>query len=322
MPVPRSTYRVQVRPDFDLARTAGIVDYLAALGVTHVYSAPLLQAVPGSTHGYDVADHSRVSTELGGNAGLETLIAAIRRHRLGLIVDIVPNHAGVRVPEANPAWWDVLRLGPHSPYARWFDIDWTQGPLRLPILPDDQAVADIRLDAEQLHFRDQRVPIAPGTAEGSAAEVHARQHYRLVAGSRADTELNYRRFFAVSELAGLRVEEPEVFAATHAEVLRWYAAGFVDGIRIDHPDGLRDPAGYLTRLSAAAPTAWLVVEKILEPGEQLPAWPVAGTTGYDALRDIDGLFVDPDAEAAFTALDTEFTGTEMDWPALVRSCKL
>ncbi|MBI3688712.1 MAG: malto-oligosyltrehalose synthase [Actinobacteria bacterium] len=321
MPVPASTYRVQVRPGFDLTDAAELVGYLAELGVTHLYSAPLLQAVPGSAHGYDVADHARVNAELGGSAGLETLVAALRRHGLGLVVDIVPNHAGVRVPGANPAWWDVLRLGPDSSYAPWFDIDWSQGPLRLPILADDAALADLRLDGDELHYWEHRVPLAPGTAGGTATEVHARQHYRLVAAHRADTELNYRRFFAISELAALRVEDPVVFAATHAEVLRWYAAGFVDGIRIDHPDGLRDPAGYLARLRAAAPDAWLVVEKILEPGERLPPWPVAGTTGYDVLRDVDALFVDPAAESAFTALDTDLTGTVTDWHQLVRSCK-
>src|SRR5262249_17947679 len=136
---------------------------------------------------------------------------------------------------------------------------------------------------------------------------------RLVALRQAGTGINYRRFFAISTLAGLRVEDPEVFDRTHQEVLRWYAAGDLDGIRVDHPDGLRDPTGYLRRLHAAAPDAWLVVEKILEPGEELPrTWPVAGTTGYDTLREVCGLFVDTAAEPAFTALDAELTAATTD----------
>jgi (1->4)-alpha-D-glucan 1-alpha-D-glucosylmutase len=318
----RTTYRVQVQPDFDLAATAELADYLAALGVSHLYSAPLLQAAPGSVHGYDVVDPTRVNAELGGEAGRQKLVAALRRHDLGLVVDIVPNHTGVAVPAANPAWWDVLRLGPGSPYAGWFDIDWSRGRLLVPVLADDPDAAEqLRVVDGELRYYEHRFPLAPGTGGGSPAEVHDRQHYRLVSWRWANDHLNYRRFFAVTELAGLRVEDPAVFDATHAEVLRWYAEGGVDGIRVDHPDGLRDPAGYLARLRAAAPAAWLVVEKILERGERLPAWPVAGTTGYDALREVCPLFVDPAAEPAFTALDTELTGRFTEWPELVYACK-
>jgi (1->4)-alpha-D-glucan 1-alpha-D-glucosylmutase len=318
---PVSTYRIQVRPGprggcsappqpgsasapagFDLAATEAVVDYLAALGVTHLYSAPLLAAVPGSAHGYDVADPTRINPELGGSEALAALVGRLRAAGMGLVLDIVPNHAGVAVPAANPAWWSVLRDGPGSPYAAWFDIDWSR-PLLLPVLADDrEALERLAVDGDELVYGDHRYPIAPGTGEGEPREVHERQHYRLVNWRRGGAELTYRRFFAVSELAGLRVEDPEVFAATHAEILRWYRAGALDGIRIDHPDGLRDPAGYLRRLADHAPDAWLVVEKILEGDEELPAdWPVAGTTGYDALREICGVFLDPAAEADFPA---------------------
>jgi (1->4)-alpha-D-glucan 1-alpha-D-glucosylmutase len=314
---PTSTYRIQVRPDFGLAETAAQAGYLAALGVTHLYSAPLLQAAPGSPHGYDVVDHSRVNAELGGEPGRQALLAELRAHRLGLVVDIVPNHAGVAVPAANPAWWDTLRLGPHSPYASWFDIDWDRAPLLVPVLADTpDATVDLRLEDGELRYFEHRFPVAPGTGGGTPQQVHERQHYRLVSWRLAGSQLNYRRFFAVSTLAGLRVEDPAVFHATHAEVLRWHAEGGVDGIRIDHPDGLRDPTGYLRRLHAAAPDAWLVVEKILEPGEELPAdWPVAGTTGYDALREVCGLFVDTAAEPAFTALNSRLTAPAGREPA-------
>ncbi|MFI6230490.1 malto-oligosyltrehalose synthase [Micromonospora echinospora] len=318
-----ATYRVQVRPGFDLDTTADLVDYLADLGVTHLYSAPLLTATPGSAHGYDVVDHRAVNPELGGEAARRRLVAALRAAGLGVVVDIVPNHAGVARPAANPAWWDVLRRGRESTYARWFDIDWDAGRLRLPVLADTpDALGDLKLVDGELRYHEHRFPVADGTGDGSPTEVHDRQHYELVSWRRGDAELTYRRFFAVSDLAGLRVEDPEVFAATHAEVLRWATAGEVDGIRVDHPDGLRDPAAYLARLRAAAPAAWLVVEKILEYGEELPEWPVDGTTGYETLAGVCGLFVDRRAEGEFTALDTRLTGAATSWPELIHDTKL
>ncbi|WBB87802.1 malto-oligosyltrehalose synthase [Micromonospora sp. WMMC264] len=320
---PRSTYRVQVRPGFDLDATAELAGYLAALGVTHLYTAPLLTATPGSTHGYDVVDHRAVNPQLGGEPARARLVRALRAARLGLVVDIVPNHAGVARPEANPAWWDMLRRGRDSAYARWFDIDWDRGRLLLPVLADSaDALDDLKLVDGELRYHEHRFPVAEGTGDGTPRQVHDRQHYELVNWRRGDAELTYRRFFAVSDLAGLRVEDPEVFDATHAEILRWVDAGEVDGIRVDHPDGLRDPAGYLARLRAAAPQSWLVVEKILEYGEDLPDWPVDGTTGYDALAAVSGLFVDPDAEADFTALDGRLTGRHTSWADLTHATKL
>ncbi|MEU5830467.1 malto-oligosyltrehalose synthase [Micromonospora tulbaghiae] len=320
---PRSTYRIQVRPGFDLDATAELAGYLAALGVTHLYTAPLLTATPGSTHGYDVVDHRAVNPQLGGEAARARLVRALRAAGLGLVVDIVPNHAGVARPEANPAWWDVLRRGRDSAYARWFDIDWDRGRLLLPVLADTaDALDDLNLVDGELRYHEHRFPVADGTGDGTPRQVHDRQHYELVNWRRGDAELTYRRFFAVSDLAGLRVEDPEVFDATHAEILRWVDAGEVDGIRVDHPDGLRDPAGYLARLRAAAPQRWLVVEKILEYGEDLPDWPVDGTTGYDALAAVSGLFVDPDAEPEFTTLDGRLTGRHTSWADLTHATKL
>jgi (1->4)-alpha-D-glucan 1-alpha-D-glucosylmutase len=295
-----STYRVQVRGDFDLDTTAGLVDYLSALGVTHLYSAPILQSVTGSTHGYDVVDPTRVNSELGGAEALDRLVTALRSAGMGLVVDIVPNHVGVSVPRENPAWWSVLRDGQASPYARWFDIEWSRGPILIPVLADDRAIAEIAVEGDELRYHEHRYPIAAGTDGGSARDIHDRQHYRLVDWRRGDNELTYRRFFAVSGLAGVRVENRAVFDETHAEILRWVRGGIVDGIRIDHPDGLRDPGGYLRRLRALAPGVWLVVEKILEYGETLPSgWPVDGTTGYDALREVCGVFIDTEAVQAF-----------------------
>jgi (1->4)-alpha-D-glucan 1-alpha-D-glucosylmutase len=214
---PASTYRVQVRPDFDLKATAELTDYLADLGVSHLYTSPLLAATPGSQHGYDVVDHRHVNPEIGGEQGRRDLVAALAAANLGLIVDIVPNHAGVGVPSTNPAWWDVLKAGRESAYATWFDVDWDERRLPIPVLGDEPDALDhLRVEGDELHYYDKRFPIADGTGSGSAREVHDRQHYELISWKRGDSELTYRRFFAIADLAGLRVEVPEVFDATHA----------------------------------------------------------------------------------------------------------
>jgi (1->4)-alpha-D-glucan 1-alpha-D-glucosylmutase len=239
---------------------------------------------------------------------------------LPVVVDIVPNHTGVAVPHENAAWWDVLKLGRGSVYARWFDIDWSRGRLLLPVLGDDFDNSQLSLDLEapdgpELRYFEHRFPLAAATEPGpgdSAADVHARQHYELVNFRRADIEQNYRRFFAVTTLAGLRVEDRTVFDATHDQIARWVHDDGVAGLRVDHPDGLADPKGYLQWLrELGGEDAWLLVEKILEHGERLPAdWPVDGTTGYDALGEAGGLFVDTAAEDTFTALYRELTADD------------
>ena len=304
---PRSTYRLQVWRDFTLSQAAEVVDYLDALGVDAVYLSPILQSTRGSAHGYDTTDVTRVDADRGGEEGLAELRAAAERAGLGWVVDIVPNHLGIEAADQNPAWWDVLRLGADSAYAPWFDIDWSRGRILVPVLGDDPILT---LTDGELRYFDHRFPLAPGTAgDGDRPEdVHDRQHYELVHWSRGNAELNYRRFFAVTTLAGVRVEDPEVFAATHARVREWADAG-VTGLRIDHPDGLVDPGGYLRDLRTLAPGTWITVEKILEPREVMPTdWPVAGTTGYDAMREVNGVFIDPGAEETFTELYRRLTG--------------
>ncbi|WP_236795095.1 malto-oligosyltrehalose synthase [Amycolatopsis sp. GM8] len=297
MSAPSSTYRVQLRPEFTFADALGQVEYLHELGVGALYASPVLDATPGSTHGYDVVDPTRARPELGGEDGRKALSRKLREAGLGFVVDIVPNHMAV----PNPWWQDVLRYGPASEYASYFDIDWSRGRILLPFLGDDSD--ELTIEGDELVYYDHRFPIAPGTEGGTPREVHARQHYELVGWRRGNAELNYRRFFDITTLAAVRVELPEVFQATHGEVLRWVAAGEVTGLRVDHPDGLADPGGYMRAVRAAAPNAWLVVEKILHPGEDLPqSWPVDGTTGYDALREITGIFVDPSAAPRFSLL--------------------
>jgi len=301
-----ATYRLQLRGDcFTFADAEAILDYLAELGVSHLYLSPILTAAPGSSHGYDVTDPTTVSAELGGADGLARLSAATRERGMGLVVDIVPNHVGVAQPQANPWWWDVLTHGRDSAYARYFDIDWDADPdgrILLPVLGSDDDVDDLVVDGDLLRLGELVYPIAPGTGAGTGREVHDRQHYRLV-GWRTHP-CGYRRFFSITSLAGLRQEDRAVFDATHVEVKRWFDEGLVDGVRIDHPDGLADPAGYLRWLrELTGPRAWIVIEKILAVDEPLdPTLPVAGTTGYDAMREIGGVFLDPSGVGPLTEL--------------------
>lgn len=321
--VPSSTYRLQITARFTLGDAARWVGYLSALGVGWVYTSPLLAAEPGSDHGYDVIDHSRTDPARGGRAGLAALAGAAHARGMGLLVDIVPNHVGVASPLLSVWWRDVLTRGRESPFAAAFDIDWAAGggKILLPVLGDDDEAA-LTLDGQTLRYHEHVFPLAPGTVEGNAEAVHQRQHYRLVGFRLADTRLNYRRFFAVNSLAGIRVEDPVVFARSHAEIARWCQAGWVDGLRVDHPDGLAHPGAYLDALAGLSGGRYTVVEKILADGEDLAgSWGCDGTTGYDALALIDRVFVDPDGAAALDELDTMLRGAPADWQALVHAAK-
>ncbi|MFE5548766.1 malto-oligosyltrehalose synthase [Streptomyces sp. NPDC056534] len=325
--LPAATYRLQLQPDFPFAAAERAVPHLAGLGVSHLHLSPVLEAVPGSTHGYDVTDHRSVRAELGGEEGLRALASTARAHGLGLVVDLVPNHMAASARH-NHALRAVLRDGPDSPYARWFDIDRSAGdgrlllpvlPARLPEVRDRLRVAD-----GSLHLEGQDFPLRPGTEGLPLDELLDAQWYRLGWWRLARTELNYRRFFTISDLIGVRVEDPEVFAATHAKIVELVRDGVVEGLRIDHPDGLADPQGYLERLAGATGGhCWTVVEKILTGPETLPAaWPVAGTTGYDALRHVDGVFTDPVGAHELTDLYREFVSRAGDrgghWEATER----
>jgi malto-oligosyltrehalose synthase len=260
---PTATYRLQLQPGFGFRDAAAITPYLARLGVSHVYLSPVLQAVPVSMHGYDVVDHSRLSADLGGDDGWAVLVAACRAHGLGIVLDVVPNHMAV----PNPQYDDVIAHGQASPFAHWFDIDWS-------------------------------------------------------ASDRAAGELVYRRFFDVSSLIGVRVEEPDVYAATHTRLLELVRSSEVDGLRVDHPDGLADPRAYLDRLADDTGGIWTVVEKILEPGEQLPAgWRCSGTTGYDAIAAITHVLLDPAGRGPLTDVYRELTGEPVDYEAVVEASK-
>lgn len=339
---PLSTYRLQIRESFTLDDAAEVTDYLRDLGVSWAYLSPILEATPGSDHGYDVVDVTHVDPARGGAEGLSRFVQAARAKDLGILIDIVPNHMGVSEPRSNSWWWDVLRQGRASAHASAFDIDWEfgAGKVRVPILGADLAevIHEISYDPTPaddapdglICYYDHAFPVAPGTgtdaaASGSRDAIEAlldAQNFELRFWQDEAADLNYRRFFAVTTLAGVRVELPEVFEATHAEILRWVREGLADGLRVDHPDGLVDPGGYLDRLSAALRDAsddevgYVLGEKILEHGEALPSWwKTAGTTGYDALAEIDRVLTDPAGEVPLDALDARLR-TESDLPAL------
>ena len=322
---PVTTYRLQMGSTLTFDDARRLVPYLRDLGVTDVYLSPVLAAAPGSTHGYDVVDHTRISEAMGGRAGLERLAADVHKAGMGLVLDIVPNHMAV----PTPAWhnlplWSVLRDGPDSPYASWFDVP-IEAPILMPVLgarigkvlADEQLVLErmiVPTEPERgeqwvLRYFDHVFPVAEGTQSLPMHVLVGRQHYRLAYWKGGDAGTNYRRFFDVGTLAAIRVEEPEVFAGSHELVLDLLRTGTVDALRVDHPDGLADPTGYLNQLWEATDGAWIVAEKILAPDEPLPVcWHVAGTTGYGASWRIDQLQVDPGGAVRLGALMHELTG--------------
>ena len=353
---PRSTYRLQIRRGFDLDAAAEVTGYLRDLGVSWAYLSPLLKATEGSDHGYDVVDPSQIDPERGGADGLDRFAAAARAAGLGILIDTVPNHMGISQPTQNPWWWDVLTYGRDSRYAEAFDIDWDfgGGKVRVPILGAgideviaqgqvtiDPAATDLAPHGVARFYDEHVLPLAtdsisiPVGGLGGAAlddprvieQVLAQQHWEAIFWRREAAELNYRRFFAVTTLAGVRVEIPWVFDESHAEVLRWVREGLADGLRVDHPDGLVDPGGYLERLAAETGSAYVLVEKILEHGEELPAWwETDGTTGYDALGEIDRVLIDPAGEDGLAALDAQLRadtrgGDPLDYPDLIHETK-
>jgi (1->4)-alpha-D-glucan 1-alpha-D-glucosylmutase len=352
MIAPRATLRVQLHKDFTFADAAELAPYLARLGVSHLYVSPILTARPGSTHGYDVIDPTRVNPELGGESAFREMVAALRAEQLGLIVDIVPNH--MAVGNDNQWWEDVLRHGPASRYACVFDIDWRpQNPLLfhkllLPVLGrqygEALAAGDLRLAASDngwvVRYFDNRFPISPrdypeieqvGAAGFDASDTAGRarlhrllerQHYRLAWWRTAGDEINWRRFFDINDLIGIRVEDAAVFEATHATLFRLYAEELIDGFRVDHVDGLTDPGGYCrrlrARLAALKPdcTPYLVVEKILGAGERLAAgWEVEGTTGYDFMDAVSAVQHDPAAAALLASLWAMLTNRPAEFAA-------
>jgi (1->4)-alpha-D-glucan 1-alpha-D-glucosylmutase len=335
--VPGSTYRLQVHGGFTYDDAAERVPYLADLGITHVYLSPILEPAPGSMHGYDVLDHTRINQEAGGRAAFDRLADACREHGLGIVVDVVPNHMAVPEPEYlnSPFWW-LLRDGRRSPYAGWFDVDWVAEDDRI-LMPVLGGTVEQVLERGELvlahdggpggsdavlRYYDHEFPVAPGTEDLPLREVVDAQPYRLSSWREAADALNYRRFFDVTSLVAVRVEDPVVFMATHATLLALQGHGAVDGFRIDHPDGLADPGGYLDRLADATGGAWVVVEKILEGEETLPdAWRCSGTTGYDALLRVQQVLTPADDTGTLDRLWAEVAPGQEELGTVVTESK-
>lgn len=401
----RATYRLQFRREFTFRDATELVPYLAALGISHVYASPIMEARAGSSHGYDIIDHNRLNPEIGSEADFQEFIDALHTHGMGLIIDFVPNHMGVG---SDNRWWlDVLEWGQESPFAAYFDINWDpvrpdlKGRVLLPVLGDHYgAVLEcgeiaLRFDREEGSFSawyyDHRFPLSPRSyatvleaGGGRLADVacafseinqyhwgNARHHvaelkhslaeracdpvfagaieiaidqfkgepgnpasfvalhgllemqaYRIAYWRVAAEEINYRRFFNINELAGLRMELPDLFEQTHRLAFRLIERGNVQGLRIDHIDGLFDPRGYCERLQQHATTPlYVIVEKILARYEALPAWPIAGGTGYDFANQVLTIFVDPAGEAAMTRLYRRFANTDESFDDVLYTCK-
>ncbi|NLZ57953.1 MAG: malto-oligosyltrehalose synthase, partial [Corynebacterium sp.] len=328
-----ATYRLQLRGpqadesgrSFGFAEAKALLPYLKKLGVSHLYLSPILTSMPDSNHGYDVIDPTTINDELGGIDGFRELAEATHGYGMGIIVDIVPNHLGIAEPHLNKWWWDVLKHGQGSEFEYYFDIDWhedngSDGKLGIPILGAKGDAEKLELDEindeKVLRYYEHVFPITPGTGEGTAQEVYERQHYRL--NYWRDGVINYRRFFSVNSLAGVRQEDAMVFEHTHRILRELVAEDLIDGVRVDHPDGLSDPFGYLHRLrEVIGQDRWLIVEKILGVEEPLdPRLSVDGTTGYDALRELDGVFISREAEDHFSMLALQRTGSTWDDVAL------
>ncbi|MEH3036973.1 MAG: malto-oligosyltrehalose synthase [Sphingomonas adhaesiva] len=325
---PRATYRLQCHAGFTFADAEAIVPYLDRLGISHVYTSPVTTAAPGSTHGYDVVDPTAINPELGGEPAFRSLARALAARDMGLVIDIVPNHMGVATG-TNPWWQDVLARGEASEHAAVFDIDWGE-PIVLPVLgtPLSQALADGAIGVERhgdrwwvVAYGEHRFPLRDEDQADADAmplrDLLARQHYRLAWWRTANDTLNWRRFFSINELAGVRVEDAAVFEKTHALVFRLYDEGLIQGVRIDHVDGLTDPIGYTRRLrERLGPDGWIVVEKILGADEPQPAgWGIDGTSGYDAMELIGQAIHDPAGAVALTDAWQDLTGAGTSFEA-------
>ncbi|ORM62787.1 malto-oligosyltrehalose synthase [Pantoea rodasii] len=313
MTIPSATYRIQFRNGMTFDRAIALLPYLQRLGISHLYASPIFIATRDSTHGYDVTDANEIDPALGGRAGFDRLSAALQQANLGLILDIVPNHMAASLENA---WWrDVIEHGEDSAYARYFDIDWSRR-LTLPFLGDDfdrvleNGEISVKPHPQTGHpalaYYDSFYPLHPASWQGRADEVlaiedsaeiadlHQQQHWELINWRDARRELSYRRFFEITGLVGVRVEDQAVFDASHALILELVHSGAVSGLRVDHVDGLADPQGYLQRLrQAAGEDCYITVEKILAEGEPIPPeWPISGTTGYEFIAALSHALID------------------------------
>lgn len=339
--IPSATYRIQFRNGMTFDRAAALVPYMKSLGISHLYASPIFTAASGSTHGYDVVDPDEIDPAIGGREGFDRMSSALRQAGIGLILDIVPNHMSTSLE--NRWWRDVIKNGQKSPYARYFDIDWSR-PLTLPFLGDtfeaelEKGAITLARDPDDglvFDYYETRYPLNPESVAGqeeallanpdvdTLTRLHEAQSWRLMSWREAPKQLSWRRFFEITGLVGVRVEDEAVFDATHRLILSLVHSGVVDGLRIDHVDGLADPLGYLQRLrQAAGPDCYITVEKILAKGEQLPEeWPISGTTGYEFIASLAEVLVDDDRFDTLERIHDEVLGTTADKQNELRDAK-
>jgi (1->4)-alpha-D-glucan 1-alpha-D-glucosylmutase len=341
--IPVATWRIQFRNGMTFDRAANLVPYLQRLGISHLYASPIFTAASGSTHGYDVTDVNEIDPEIGGRAGFERLVSALKAAGIGLILDIVPNHMSTSLE--NPWWRDVIEYGEQSRYAHHFDIDWSRR-LTLPFLGDDfekvLAQGEIRIQRDPdtgrpvMTYFDQLFPLTPASWSGREEEIlnlsdpesiirlHEQQPWRLTSWRDAAWDLSWRRFFEVTGLVGVRVEDLAVFDDSHALILALVRSGAVQGLRVDHVDGLADPKGYLQRLrQEAGNDCYITVEKILGKGEHLPTdWPISGTTGYEFIASLAEVLVDDEQIDDLRRAWDEVAGNSVDPHAELRAARL
>ncbi|CAM6259187.1 malto-oligosyltrehalose synthase [Citrobacter sedlakii] len=341
--IPSSTYRIQFRNGMTFDAVSERIPYLKKLGISHLYASPIFTATAGSTHGYDVTDCNEIDPAIGGREGFDRMVQALHAAQMGLILDIVPNHMASSLE--NRWWRDVIEHGEKSAYASHFDIDWSQR-LTLPFLGDtfekvlEKGEISIKADPQTgkptLAYYDAFYPLDPSTWQGKEADVlamtdkqaiadlHQRQPWRLMSWREAATNLSYRRFFEVTGLVGVRVEDNRVFDDTHQLILELVANGAVDGLRIDHIDGLADPQAYLQRLRQKVGEAcYITVEKILARGEELPQeWPISGTTGYEFIAALAEVLVDDRALGDLRRVWQDAVGQQVDMRAELRKARV
>lgn len=309
-PTPVATYRLQLREGVDLDRASALLPWLVELGVSHLYLAPPFHAASGSTHGYDVIDPTCIDPVLGGDEAFVRLSEAAQHAGIGIVIDIVPNHMAF-TPE-NPFLADVLRNGRDSRYAAVFDIDWSKGPIHFPVL--DGEPADLLAQGQialagtadapvlRVYKRDYPLREAPDGTSLDAQSLDtllADQHWSLGHWRTSTDRIAHRRFFNITDLIGVRQEDPEVFALTHRWIIEQVSAGRIQGLRVDHVDGLARPGGYLHALREAVGDLPVWVEKIVKPGETMPAaWPVEGMSGYEFMGPLTRLLADQQGLAA------------------------
>ena len=343
MSTPTATYRLQFRNGMTFERAVALVPYIKKLGISHLYASPIFTATSGSTHGYDVTDANEIDPTLGGREGFDKLAQALKAAGLGLIIDIVPNHMAASLENA---WWrDVIAKGEKSPWAHHFDIDWSRR-LTLPFLGEDfdavvekgelKVEADPQTGKPAFVYYESVYPLVEASWQGreqeilgltdaaKIAELHEQQPWRLMSWRDAASDLSYRRFFEITGLVGMRVEDDQVFDDTHKLILELVHSGAVDGLRVDHVDGLADPRGYLMRLrQKAGDDCHITVEKILGKGEHLPDdWPVSGTTGYEFIAALSDVLVDDENLDGLREAYDQVVGKPVDMKAELRSAKL